>query len=181
MDKVNFLKLTKFIIIMKLGKNEKKILISLLQKYIEGEKYAYFFEGKSISILAEEIYDEPIREEYPFIYTCALLNKVKSSLSRSLNTLWKKDLVFKGKPIYNRYWKKKGGYMIKDLEAINLYKYNISYDNKIIDWAPEFQQEPDKQIDWLPKWARLPSKTKIWWVLTEKGREIGENLKRCLK
>jgi len=172
---------------MKLGKNEKKILVSLLKKYKEGEKYGnLIFEGKSISILAEEIYNEPIRDEV--LYEDGLINKVKASLTRSLNNLWRKGLVYKGKPIYSRYWEKKhveyfgygneeiSGRMSKKLETIDLYKYK-DFDNMTFNWVIAYCQEPHKQIDYIPEWAQLPSKTKIWWVLTEKGKENAEKLR----
>ena len=120
---------------MKLGKNEKKILVALKELYIQYKIACP--EGKSLAILAEEIYNEPIRERYPSPNTCALLNKIKASLTRSLNNLWKKGLIYKGKPIYKRYWEKKHveyygkgkeeimeGRMTKELNRIELQTYD---------------------------------------------------------
>lgn len=161
---------------MKLGKNEKKILVVLKKVYVQyGLDYP---EGKSMGILAKEIYNKPIRDEYPSPYTCALLNKIKASLIRSLNNLWKKGLIYKGKPIYRSYWEKEhiehygdgkeeiiGGCMTRKLERIELQTYDTIHG-----------YDPSKELS-IPHYTYcLPSKTKIWWVLTDKGKEIAKKL-----
>jgi len=152
---------------MKLGKNEKRIL-SLLLKPTKIEPFNYPEDGKSIGILADDVYpNKQVREEYPgSIGIRSLLNSVVVSLTNTLNSLHMKEFVHKAKPIYKRYWEPKNndkhfggpGFMTKDL---------IGFKNARDNWKME--------ID-IPKYTTFPDKTKFWWILTDKGREMAEKL-----
>ena len=85
---------------MKLGKNEKKILVIALKIHSRW-KYDKMPEGVSMSILAKEIYGKFNVYEKGTVDN-KLINSVKASLSRSLNNLRKKELIRKYRPIYNK-------------------------------------------------------------------------------
>lgn len=153
---------------MKLGKNEKRVLVLLLEPTKSEPYLNYPKEGKSIGLLAEDVYpNKQVREKYPGLMGINnLLNSVMVSLTNTLNSLHRKYLVIKAKPIYKRKWEPKNndkhfggsGYMTKNL---------IGFKNARDNW--------DVDIN-ITKYTELPDKTKLWWILTDKGRELAEKL-----
>lgn len=158
---------------MKLGKNEKKILVSLLEHY--GLHYdkrlrrntSYYPKGKNSSLLAKSVYpDKEITD-----IEGNLINTVKASLSTTLNNMWKKGLVKKAKPDYVYKWHPKdtefgstsGGCMHCELISFN---------------AKEYQEngEIKRSTINVPRLKSLPTYTRIWWILTDKGYKIAEEL-----
>jgi len=144
---------------MKLGKLEKKILITLAQSYPKKDKFIrYPNEGSNIRGLAEKIFGSKAFEtQYSSFYGNVIRNSEKATLCRALNRLWRKGLIKKCKPSYIRRWVREEyshiGFMEKCLEGLWCYGYN----------------EPAQFIS-LPRYE-LPHGTKIWWMLTEKGKK----------
>ena len=155
---------------MKLGKNEKRVL-ALLLKPTKIEPHNYPENGKSIGILADDVYpNKEVKEKGKGamgIYN--LLNSVVVSLTNTLNNLYKKGFVIKAKPIYNRKWIQRTHHSDGDVDVphpttifngFNTHKYG----------------EDSKQFISIQQWKCLPTKTKLWWIITDEGREIAEKL-----
>ena len=153
---------------MKLGKNEKRVLVLLLEPAKSEDYSIYPTDGKSIGLLAEDVYpNKQVREKgVGMMNICNLLNSVVVSLSNTLNSLYMKEFIIKAKPVYRRIWEPKNddkhfggpGYMTKDLIGFKNVRDNWEVDISII------------------KFTRLPDKTKLWWILTDKGRELANKL-----
>lgn len=156
-EKVNLIKLTKL---------ERKVVVALLKPRKRG-KYDpdYPKQGNDTYGLASIVYNEKGLDPYRNLsLTCA----VKSSLSRVLNRLYRKGLVKKCKPIYRYSWHKKEGgddsglvsYHGKDFEGFRAYEYGKNHE--IIGRTTMYES--------------LPHRTKVWWILTEKGKNIAEEI-----
>ena len=97
---------------------------------------------------------------------------ISSSLSRALKKLWHKGLLKKCKPSYEYRWHKLGpydesgsvGYYGKDFQ--NLRAFEFKNGNKF----------PTETLIRVPRYTQLPHKTHVWWILTEKGKDIAEEV-----
>lgn len=150
---------------IKLTKLEKKVIIALFNspQWIEPYKETRP-EGNNVYGIAKQVYGESVLNPYQDL---SLKYSVRSSLNRILKHLWKRELVLKCRPNYYYSWEKvkdRNGTVIgwwgKTLRYLRSYKYDERGSNFVS----------------VPRFARLPDRTHIWWLLTDKGRDLAEEL-----
>ena len=147
--------------LINLTKLERKCLVALLesQRRVEDE-YEDRPEGNWVYGIAEKVYGPKVLNPYTNL---RVTPSAMSSLSRCLNGLWRKGLVYKCKPIYRRYWYKDEvlpGHMTRDLVGLEAYSYGTS--------SPKFIP--------VGRFDKLPHRCRVWWMLTDEGREIAIKL-----
>lgn len=157
---INFIKLTKL---------ERKVLIVLFNSPRREEYKGSFHklpEGCDTQSIAKGIYEDPFsRHDH-------LKASVRSSLSRILNNLWKKGLIFKCYPRYTKtYWHKDewgegDGFPGRDYEGLMA----IQWREYIDVFSKQEKMERFGTFLSAAKYDQLPHNTKIWWILAEQGK-----------
>ncbi len=160
---------------IKLTKLERRVLKALFEKRV-AEYGNYPNEGNNVEGITKIVYgDRALNCEKAgghYVSDVSVCYSAKSSLSRTLKSLWMKGMVKKCHPRYRRYWHKPnewnrervgGGFYGADLMGLDASWINeegISYTNYIR--ASGFSQ--------------LPHRTRVWWILTDKGKDVVEEI-----
>lgn len=169
MENVNSTKLTNDGV--RLGKMEKQVLhlLTLPARYSipNYDTTGYPPDGSCVSLLAKEIYGHDA-------FDCggAMKDLPKVALSRILHRLYRKGLVrIYWHPRQSRVWEK-----IDDVPGI--YGFYGSDQKSISVWVREWGRlEYDTELQNPNTYAtELPSHVKRWWALTDKGREVAQQL-----
>lgn len=173
MINVNLIKSTK------LGKIEKLTLLTLLEpkKDRMSETGIKYPDGNDMEGIAESVFGGKVLNcERPGGHYCTNLSvsySAKSSLSRTLHTLWLKGFVKRCRPIYRHTWHPADS----EFGLVGFYGKDWSWVLRCVelsaDGSPQIQDETLSRIAGF----QLPHRTHVWWRLTERGRGKALELK----
>lgn len=170
--------------LMRLTKLEGKVLVALLEQTVFHRKCRRHKEGRNdywdkalpdidwkddmpdgshTERIAEAVY----RDTRSMMYGGRLVPSVKSSMSRVLAILYRKGLVKRAKPIYQKaHWQKEEneyGYWTRRLSYLSA------------RWISDEGEITEGSIHLLPS-TSLPRGVHVWWLLTDKGWDLAEEL-----
>lgn len=168
---------------VKLGKIEKQILKLLLQGekdpsgdiIIRGQPvYGYPPEGGSLRWLAKEIYGPDALERHDLAYYGSVVRtKPEVSISRALNNLFKKELVKVAvHPWKRERWRK------PDEKGHGFYGTYVK-DDKVVHATVKYWAQRAEQVELRNEntyTTELPHSVKKWWMLTDKGKDLIEEI-----
>ena len=162
---------------IKLTKLERRIL-EVLSKQRPRESYDYYpEEGNDTRGIASMVYGEKVlkRERVGGNYCSdiSIAYSAKSSLSRALKSLWNKGLVKRCKPRYRRYWHKPDDWDRERGRSIGFYGADLMGLND--SWVNEKGIYCTDYIR-ASSFSKLPRRTKEWWILTDSGKDVFEEL-----
>ncbi|MFW9890307.1 MAG: hypothetical protein ACFFER_19165 [Candidatus Thorarchaeota archaeon] len=168
-ESVNFMKLTK---------TEERVLVALLEPASTKTYALYPDKGNDQAGIGKIIYGYHAQSPYRG-QGYRLRFSVKTMLSRSLNSLWKKGLVFRCKPFYGTRGNGDFPYLRK-LKGLKVYSWRLVHDEVTIrnNLEPiEGLVHEETMRTSVYGWARLPHYTKVWWILTDEGEKLANHLK----
>lgn len=149
----------------KLTKLDKRVLDALSTPQDKEEYITFPKEGIGFQGIAKRVYGEAVlnceTRGGPYVENLTICYSAKSSLSRTLKKLWKNGLVKKCVPKYRRYW------CIED-DGGGFYSVRLS--GLYASWINENGVYCTDLI-WTRKYASLTYRSKIWWILTQLGKD----------
>ena len=159
--------------LIKLTKLERKILSALL----EGRKPSCpelaeyeFSEGNNYEGIAKSVYGNSVLHRWKrgghFCDGVSICYAVKSSLCRSLKSLFEKGMVKKCHPIYRRGWRK-----AEYPEETSFYDRKLS---SVLRAVSINEDGKDRVESIILQWKKLPYRCHVWWMLTEKGEKYAK-------
>jgi hypothetical protein len=146
--------------LIKLTPLEKRVLIAVATPVKKESNY--FYEGYNTEGIASQVYGDEVLNDY--YHNLSICPAAKSTLSRTLKSLFNKGMVKKCKPHYRYRWGRYGddepdgpdyNFPCKDLEHLDA---RYKKDDKIIDETIR-----------VPTFTSLPKRTHVWWMITDKG------------
>ena len=151
---------------IKLTKLERRVLKALFEKRVT-EYGSYPDEGNNVEGIAKIVYGDKVlhRERIGghYVSNLSVCYSAKSSLSRVLKQLVKKGLVKRCTPYYHGRWEG------VDKESGSVGFWNRRLLNLSSCWV-------DEEGDWrkgtisIGRFTVLPHGTRVWWVLTDRGK-----------
>ena len=157
---------------IKLTKLEGRVLNALFEKRV-AEYGNYPDEGNNVDGIAKIVYGDKVlnREKIggPYVSNTSVCYSAMSSLSRVLTRLVKKGLVKRCTPYYHGSWE------VADKERGSVGFWYRRLLNLSSSWVDE---EGDWRTDtiMIGRFARLPHGTRVWWILTDRGKDVFEEI-----
>lgn len=149
--------------LIKLTKLERKVLAALAQSR-GNDRYPQ--QGNDEYGICQILLPASLDPDYisfpPGPGQCSITSSVRSSLSRALNTLYRKGLVKKCTPSYRYTWHKKDD----ELGLVGYFGKEYS-----LEMVVKEAGQPTK-LESFGQFRTLPQRVRYWWLLSEKGKEL---------